>query len=470
MLVYAANFNLKDIDIFEFINLAIEWVTNKNSYYNIPPFKWNGEEEQAVASSNGKVELTIYVLIEKDTVAIKLENTDENGIKWENQYSLVKNELYVQLQKYSTDVNDEVYVNSGFNLPYLLKMLFQRNKIQEHPIFNNNGTPTFIDISNIDIASDLIINGTKYDLPIVYVSKNLSSDSMYSHPVNCFKLSKTLMGIAYVVVESNSEVSQKIKEITDWQNPYDGAIQIFINKDYSKRLLKEHFTSEHLMRKKIFDIVFNRNFRVQKDDKFSLTHITHEIYNIRFKNLEAKDNEFDKIKSEYELAQKRIDELEQDLRDVKHNCYSYEAKNEALSKALSKVENGQSLFEHPDIPDLYEGEIFDCLYDLIKQQKDNFAGDTRSYEILNAFLLKNKDEYNGERANKIKQIPLIIKKNGKPNKQSIQQLKNIGLRVIESEHYKVSFPNGSQFAVLSCTPSDCRNSENVSHKMIRILF
>lgn len=460
MLVYAANFNLKNIDVFGFIDLAIEWVTNKNSYYDIPPFKWNEEEEQIIKSSDGKLEFTIYVLIEKDTVAIKLENIDESGIKWVNEYSLVENQLYVQLQKYSTDINDELYVSSQFNLPYLLKMLFQRDKVQEHPIFNNNGYPTFIDKSNSKIITDLINNKTKYDLPVVYISKNISIESYYPYFVNYSKLSKTLMGIAYVAIEKDLEVSQIIRESTNWKNPYDGAIQIFFNNGYSKRLLKEHFESEKLMRKKVFDIVFNRTFRIQKEDKFSLSYIANEIYNTQIDNLKNNQSKLKLLQSELELCHNRINILKNENEQYKSDIYTYQTKCVILQEKIDRNDDSDMLSKGK-LDDLYDNEVFDCIYDTISEMLCNYVNsESRQNEILTSILETNKNKYTNSRKAKIEQFKQYAYNAKGATKRFKNNLTNMGLEVYGDNHPKIRFPKGKQIATLGSTPSDSRSADN----------
>lgn len=407
MLVYAANFTLKDIEIPDFINLAIEWVTNSKSNYDIEPVTWNGEEEQVIKSLNGKTELSIYVLIEKNTVAVKLKTIDQDNIEWENQYSLVDNELYVQLQKHSQD--DEIYINSQFHLPYLLKMLFDRNLIINNTCFNNNGFATLIDETNYDRVVNLIINGNNCDLPIIYISTNsydVTSATSFEYPIAYKPLSKRLMGLAYVLIEKDRYISQKLREETEQKNPYNGAIQIFFTNGYSKRLLPYDFNNEKNMRHEIFNIVFNRNFRIKKDDKFSLTYITNEIYKIRISNLEKKGKNLRNLEEEKQLDKERIDELKEELSKAKKDIFSYQSKIEALQLALDKQTENEPLLDKPDIDDLYNGEIFDCIFDILQDKIKNTDNETRTYQVLNSIINKNKHHYVGERE---KNKKLLIK-------------------------------------------------------------
>lgn len=469
MLVYAANFMLKKIEITDFINLVIEWVTNPNSIYDIKPFIWNGEEEQVIKSPTSKTELSIYVLIEKNTVAVKLKTIDQDNIEWENQYSLVDNELYVQLQKHSSD--DEIYLNSQFHLPYLLKMLFDKDFIINNSCFNNNGYATMIDEKNYDKVVDLIINGNGYDLPIIYISKQNNTLSPYEYPVDYKYLSKKLMGLAYVLIEKDKKTSQNLKEQTNWGNPYNGAVQIYFNNGHSKRLLPNNFTNEKSMRNEIYDIVFNRNFRIKKDDKFSLTYITNEIYKIRINNLENKGKNLESLEEEKHLDKELIESLKEELSKAKKDIFSYQSKIDNLQAALDKQIENEPLLNRPDILDLYNGEIFDCIFDNLKKAKENSDCESRTYQILESIIVKNKPNYVGDRKEKMDKILRIMHNRSKLSTKDIGDLKSIGLTFSGDSHPKVRFPDAPQMVTLNKTPSDkVHGISNSCNKMLKILF
>ena len=75
----------------------------------------------------------------------------------------------------------------------------------------------------IDFIADIMSNGCKLPLPIVYVSKIFGCDG---YEVDVESLADNLAGIAYVIIEKTSDIADMLK-IKIGKNPYNGTIGIY---------------------------------------------------------------------------------------------------------------------------------------------------------------------------------------------------------------------------------------------------
>lgn len=473
MLVYSALFDVSErLSIEEFIDLAIEWVSNPRSVYDFPEFEWDGSEEFTVVTNDKRSEFTIYVLIEKNTVAINLKTTDQYDTKWENYYSLVDNKLYVKLEKHLVDIN--AYITKNFYTPYLLKQLYKNDYIlKEKPeLTNDSEYSTLITTQNYSIVKNIIMSGNDYRLPVVYITKFINGPYQNSYPIDTYKLSIRLLGIAHVLKEDVTDVSQLLKEETQGVNPYNGAIQVFFANNYSKRFLPSNYSNSNLMINDIFKILFERNLSVKVDNKFSLLYISREIYKIQIKNLETKEDNTNNMENELILNRKRIKELENELDKEKSNLYSNDIKIKEYESKLNERADIKPLFDVKDINELYEGEIFDCIFDILGNVlKNNVGEESRTYQILSSILQKNNARYNGKRKYLQKEIRKIIQRNSKLSNKDISDLKKLGLEITGESHYIVNFHGGTQKVTLAKTPSDkVHGNKNSCNQLLKKLF
>lgn len=468
MLVYATKFNVTDeVNIEKFIALATEWVTSPYSKYDFPSFEWDGSEEFHVKSCDGNSELSFYVLVEYNTVAVRLHTIDEHSIEWDNTYSLVGQEVYAELRKYNQKL--ETYLTSKFHLPYFLKLL-DKNKFIE---YNHNsvlisGKPlSMSNDDNFQYMADIMKNGSKEDLPIVYVSRYLY-DNTFEYLVDEKKLSKALLGLAYVFIEDDKTVPKKLMEYTSYNNPYNGAIQIYYPNGYTKRILPDAKQGEKSIRNSIVDGIVELNLQLKIEEKFTLTYITNEIYKIQNRNLEKRGNETEKAKLELEIAKKRIAELEDELSKSKSEAYNYKAILD--SQKLANAENANSsLLQRAEITDHFRNEVFDCVFDVLKNSLNQLNDKSRQYEIINAIISQNQQTYTNSRNKKIDEFKKIISDISVTSPRFIQKLEQMGLVVDGKNHLKIKFPNGNQMVTLSSTPSDHRDSQNSVKEFKKLL-
>ena len=247
MLVYSTKFEVNDnFNIETFMCLIKEWLTHPNSKTKFPDFEWDGKEEFIIKSLDGCSTLYLYVLIEQNTIAAKLNTVDQNNIEWDNYYSLVNNELYIELQKHAKDPS--IILNNKYHLPYTFHLLHDKGYIRhDETKILNSGTITYVSLNeNFDFIKNIILQNTTIDLPVVYVS--YKRNGKYSTAVNIDALRNSLLGMAYVVVEKDKDTSVKLSEETSYSTPYLGAIQICFPNGFTKRFIPNDNIPEYIFR------------------------------------------------------------------------------------------------------------------------------------------------------------------------------------------------------------------------------
>lgn len=464
MLVYSTQFQVKDsLGIEEFIILIHTWIYRPNSRYNLPEFNWKGEEELIVQSYDKKTTLSIYVLIEKNTVAIKLSTVDDKDILWDNYYSLVQNELYVELQKYNQNSND--FLNDTYHLPYIFNLLYDNNYVLFNPDTTmNSGEIKYIsldDNESIELSQSIILKENLLDKPIVYITHTNSLNYKFPYAVNIDILKKQLLGLAYVIVEKSADVSLYIRDLTYNQNPYKGAIEIHYPNGYVKRIIP-HFDEEipeYKLRNEIVKAIFDRLSYEKIDQKFSLSYISNEIHKGRIKELKKNQNKLEALQEELNLSNDIIHEMENEIEQYKSDICTYQAKCSNLQSQIDSNDNA-NLLSKGNLEDLYDGEILDCIYDILSDIRQNTNSETRKYEMLTQILETNKSKYKNSRKRKIECFKKLCYDFNKTTDRFISQLKKMGLEVYGGSHSKIKFPKGKQIVTLSSTPSDRRSADN----------
>lgn len=455
MLVFSTNFPLSEnVTIQNFVNLAIEWVLSPNSNYCFEPFSWDGSNSFYKKDKTNHVEFNIQHISSKNIVAVRLKNVEPN-IEWISDFVLNNNILSVQLQRNSTD-NLEYIPN--FHIPYLLKMIFEKEWTGNDNNILVTNQPHFITSENSNIITDIINETSKYKLPIVFVSQKPNGDYF----VNINFLSKKLAGSAHILAENDITVSKLIQEKTNGKNPYLGAIQIYFPSTYTKRFLPNIYDSQ-ITPNNIIKLIHNRKCQMKIDDNFQYYNILQEILQQKREESELKIKEksddvnvimelYSDLQQQYNVLKDERDQLKSELNDLN-------AKNLMLSDRIEQMSDGDKkpLLYYGKEKEFYNGEQIDIILNILNDVYNNYTKSEKDHlrrmDIAKSVLNANSPV--GERNKRIKDISGTLK-NNKISEKTFSSLKKSGLYVAEDNtHYKIRLGNDSRYLVtLSKTTSD----------------
>lgn len=480
MLVFTTTFPVSEnLTIEKFVNIAIEWVSNPHSRYSFNNPSWDKSAVFSQKDTTGLVELSINTMFENNSVAIRLRNV-EDTIEWVSDFVLADNFLSVQLQRNSTDNANFI---PNFHIPYILKMLIRNNYGGADNGLPINTSPLFISEKNIEIISDIIINGNSYNLPVVYVSLGIFND--YAIEFNL--LAKKLMGIAHVLVEKDLSTSRSLQKITEDDNPYNGAIQVYFPKRFSKRFIPSNLTtSDHLM-SNIVTFINERNLQMKIDDRFQYYYVVQSIQKAKRLESEKKHKKatddvnlfaemYNSIDAEKKTLEAANAQLQSELNDSKSKNMYLQEKVATLTDKLNEINDSQNiplLYQGEEV-DFYDGEQHDVLIEVLKSALTQIVPEEdptpRRRVIIESILERNKSTGIIER--KVKLLKQIFKK-AKLSKQDIAELKKIGLVLVaDDNHYKFLLNGDSRFHTTVAKTTSDKGSANLNAvtQIIRSFF
>lgn len=174
-----------------------------------------------------------------------------------------------------------------------------------------------------------------------------------------------------------------------------------------------------------------------------------------------------KVKSEL------LDEFDSENGSLEEQLSQAKRRNAMLSARIEMLEQGQTgeggLLTMTDKKEFYDYEQYDLIMTILSNALQNYAEDTRAYELLKATIDDNPIKgYGKEIFERIKQI--FSRGEGIKDKE-FAELRELGFEVVsEKNHYKIVF-NGDEryWFPISKTPSDGRSGKNLASDIIKKL-
>lgn len=345
-------------------------------------------------------------------------------------------------------------------------MILERNYGGCDNCLNINIGPTIIKEENISIIADIINSENPYKLPVVYISRIISGE--YIIDVN--QTARTLAGVAHVLVENDISVSRLLQEKTSRANPYNGAIQVYYPKNFTKRFIPDYFSSEKEIQNSIIHFINERNLQMKIDEQYQFYYIKQNILNTKRLEAEKKHKQtindvdsltemYDALEKQYNALKEEKKQLSSELNDSKSRIMFLQDQVMTLNETLNQIKNDQNipLIYQGNEPDLYEGEQHDILLEVLTDALCNIIpNDTptpRRRDIIKSILERNKPI--GELDNRLQVIKQIFK-HPKLTTQDIANLEKNGLHLVsEKNHYKFTFMNKPcYYTTISKTTSD----------------
>ena len=467
----------KELTKEKLIELAFEWI-NGSPHYGFNDINWNGEDlyEQKCE----KQKFSLIQSNDKKILAIRLENIDDDNILWTNDFVYeecdVNNMLLVRLAHDAVD--KESVVPRRYNRPRLMKTILKLGYGAEDNNLLISDREILITENNLELAENIINGKSKYLLPVVYVTKRFMDNDTI---LNTKELAKDLAGTAHVVVEENTEVTTKLKELTNGINPFNGAVHIYYSDKVGTRVIPDEFSKANAFRFKIVNAVCRRLSLVKGKDKYTWGTIRYQKLLERYRHDEKKNQELDDLHEEIlklkekeynelvEGMREELDEKETEINELRSKVESYEY---AL-KNIKKEQEGNVMFNCRE-EEFFEGEIKDMILKLLLIEKTKMDDDPnqigwRKYHVLQALLQDNEIIGTGEKLKT--ELKEILSKVDRITAQDRKKLKELGFVRKEHKHNKLYFHgDGRYFIPIGKTPSDFRAADNAASTAINTII
>lgn len=471
MIVYSTKFYVtKKLTKEKLIELAFEWI-NGSPHYGFNGICWNGEEIYEQECERQK----FSVIQSKDTpiLAIRLENIDDDNVLWTNDFVYEECDRHnIVLVRLARDaVNKESFVAKNYNRPRLMKTILKLGYGAEDNNLLISDHEILINEHNLQLAENIICGKAKYLLPIVYVTKRFVDNATI---LDTKELAKDLAGTAHVIVEENTNITFELKERTNGNNPFNGAVHIYYTDKVGTRIVPDEFSKANTFRFKIVNSVCRRLSLIKIDDKYTWGTIKYQKLLEKYRQdkqesseLESACEEILKLK-EKEHAQ-LVEDMEMELNELRSKVQNYE-----YAFQNKKIEQNGNIVFNCSEKEFFDGEIKDMILKLLQDEKKKMDSDPnqkgwRKYHVLTALLNDNKIVGKGkELEDELKDILSRIDRIGAKDRKRLREL---GFVNKENKHNKLYFHDDKRYFIpLGKTPSDSRAASNAASIAINTII
>lgn len=480
----------------KFIKLVIEWNQGSPHPDNvISGIVWNGERN--ITYKDRGLSLSIEEYRNGNIIAVRYEKVDADGVIWDTDYvmNFTTRKMGIRLDR--SYLESAVFHNSGFSTPHFISLLIANNFLEKDNDLLISNKPYYIENQDIEKIAD-IVNGKRYCLPTVYVSKTC----LDNFPLDVNKMAYRLKGIAHVLVQQSKSSNFHLRELCDGKNEYHGAIGIYFpqQSESHRRFLYRSYpgSEEHYLDRVVNTIISFSNSKVvdplytwqgvthallrdrlmsQKEERVAAEHARREaLYEVLVLKEQQENVRSEAIKKAKEEANAILDSFEKDMKRLQEQIDELTHVNEKLQfenqglKAKIDLNQEQPLLYMGAERDLYPGEIKDLVLSTLNDQIPNIKVKTRRYDVIQDIIQANDYQcLSRQRAEKVKR--LLNNYTGMTSKIK-KELQEIGFNITyESSHYKATYYLDNRYIVVyAATPSDCRAGKNNVSNTIKKFF
>lgn len=465
MLTFKAQFPIvSNITIETFMECCRVWIQNsphthlKNTIpTNITEGKFGNDSESATFAS--------HITEIKSTAGVRYEKTDNDGVRWVTDVIGHKSEdqFLVSVQLNADSELPVERLEQG-KRPYIIKLLMQQFSGGKDGEIAVTDKPLFLKESDTDLAEKIICAGTGSVLPIVYISRD-NSENTIADP---HALAKWLSGMAHIIVEPSRKFSAQIMRQVDGENAYGGAIAIYWPDGIGKWLYlpnkwSDQANLQNAIAKKIrYSLLYQRIRRECTWSYLQELVARERLDALRASGSENIDEYIEHFDKEIAAKDEAIQRLEAELVRARYaRQLSGPPKNDDDEKSL-QINTGEN--------DFYQGEQLGFIIDALRKSSESADDHSRRQQVLNQ-LIKN-NENPGDRDSMLDRLKEILRQYTSMTATVRSDLESMGFSIYEDgKHYKLLLHDDERFPfVLPKTGSDHRGGLNAFSDMKKRLF
>lgn len=226
MLSFATEFPIKSNDVVAlFQQTLISWIIESPyTEFNKDDLKEAFQEKEFQVSKGSQfVIINNFSDIDKINVGV-IHKTTDIDVLWTTTIvlSVENSSSWISIRTEAETQNLNARLPKA-KKPFIVKSILKRVGGAPDGYFCVTDKPHILAESNIATAADIIRGNSKQHLPIIYVS----IDFLDSYIVNVDRISKTLSGMAHVVIEPSRHFSRRLQVETGGQNVYGGTVGLY---------------------------------------------------------------------------------------------------------------------------------------------------------------------------------------------------------------------------------------------------
>lgn len=485
----------------DFIRLVIEW-NQSSSYANniIPGIQWNGERN--IRYGEDGLWLDIEEYRNQNIIAVRYEKKEADGAIWDTDYVMNFSSMKMSVRLDRSYTAEALDADQKFSTPYFITLLIDRGYLKDDHQLPVQRSATVINAEKVGMLVDVINGKSRFDLPVVYVSKTYNDED----PVNVSYLANRLKGLAHVFLEEGKWLNHTIREQCNGNNEYYGAIGIYYSSGgnnhrrylYRSAVGYDSFLLERVVRSVIqysnaqmVDTLFTwqgvnnallrDRLASQREERLAAEAAQKAAEEEATKILDALDEEerrirkqaFEDARAEANVILESFDEEMQKLQDqVEALTRANEAlqfENQGLKAKLDSGDTTPVLFMGDEF-EFYQGEVKDLVLATLSEAVKGIPPKSRRADVVRDMIKNN--NYQKLSVAKAEEAKRILKNYDGMTAKTRQSLKDLGFEITdEGKHYKVTYYGDGRYQTsYSKTPSDGRTGKNMTQQTINMAF
>lgn len=415
---------------------------------------------------------------------------DEDGVAWDTDYvmNFTTRKMGIRLDR--SYLESAVSPNSGFSTPHFISLLITDNYLEKDNDLPISNKPYYIENEAIEKIAD-IVNGKRYRLPIVYVSKTYYDE----FPVDVHWMASRLKGVAHVLVQRSNCSNLRLRE-------YYGAIGIYFpmqTESHKRFLYRAYPGSEKQYLERVVNTVISFSNSRMVDPLYTWQGVNHALLRDRLESQKeeravaenarrealyevlALKEQQESVKSEAiekakEEANAILDGFEADMRrlqeqidELTHTNEKLQYENQGLKAKIDSIQEQPLLYMGTE-NEFYPGEIKDLILSTLNDGLSNIETKTRRYDVVQDIIQAN--DYQCISKKRADEAKRLLKNYDGMTPKIRKGLEDIGFKVThEGDHYKAIYYSDDRYIVVhGATPSDNRAGKNNVSNTIKKAF
>ena len=447
----------------EFIELAVLWVKGMERSKAKLEIE-NLVEDQKLAAGDELVLFKKVSYEESELIGFRYEYLDQ-GIRWRSE--IVGNrkldDFFVTI-RVTRSTETALPSLPSPRRPFIVKLFLRNNwKVNDRNIFLTE-KPIYLKDGEEETAYKFISGEFGNQLPIVYVSVSNSGDRPYY--IDAVSLSKTLAGLAHVLVEPSQIFSRRLGEISNKFNVFNGTVGVYWPFGHGRKLYNPHMAN---LRGKSFEDEIGKDIILalanRRTDPDCSWNRLEELIS-RNKIEELKRTKSDNVSDYVNAFDAELNAMRASLQSANDEI----ARLNRLAQQNAKTSNntGSSIVLNTTEDDFFDDEIKSLVITSLDNYKRISDESTRRYHIADDIIRSNAIKENIT-PDEIKQCLNDYKG---LDQKTRSKLIGFGFTIQEEgRHYKLTYCEDPRYVfTLPKTPSDHRSGKNCASDIIRTIF
>lgn len=458
-----------------FIQLVLEWNQGSPHKENvIQGIEWHGERN--IRYGTDTMWLAIEEYRNENIIAVRYEKTEADGVVWDTDYVMNFNDMKMSIQLDRSYLEEALVIDPSFSTPHFITLLIEHDYLQDDGILPILRKPIFIKADNVGLLTDVINETSRYRLPVVYISKTYYD----ADPVDIWKLSGRLKGVAHVLVEEGTWLNGRIRKLCDDKNEFYGAIGVYFPNNaygHKKYLYRAYDGIDAVLSEKVIRSVIQYCNAQMMDKLYTWQGVSNALLRDRLSSkgaeLLAAESEKVRVVAEADELIESVDEdiqrLKKQVEELTHANEILTYENQGLRSKMSDSDNMPILYLGEE-DEFYQNEIRVMLLDALELALQQYASRSRRKAVLEDIIKSNDCKRRAdERSEQLKNLLKGYKTMSSSMRRTLQDM---GFVITEEgKHYKLTYyGDGRYMTTLAKTPSDNRTGMNTALEMIKDMF